>query len=304
MVGVLVPFKVLPFMVLPPITLDKQLIKDLLFMKSAPALRIVLSLAQNLAETEQSISETFKQNSKTIRVIGQKLVDVGIIKIVIADGQVWYHLHKKYFDIESTCRNCKYKKETNVNGEVILQCSKIGKVCGHRHRLLGHNVAEAMKKHKAAYCEKYDKKIEKREFRHVDEWDYKDYITLYFEKFKENYPNLIAQELHEVRKNVKQLIKIFRESANEGWRRILKQYIITMFKEYKDNNKVVTFFSMIDKKDISKFLANYNKKIKKVEHCEIKGVLCSFCVGQKCNLPNGASSCTDGIVKKMRDKYN
>ncbi len=291
-------------MALPPVTLDAQLNADLICIKSLPALRLGLYLVTKITETELNLSILFGKNSKTVRKIGQKLVDMKIIEMVIADGDVWYHLNKRYFDIESTCRNCKFKNETSVGESTMIICDKKGKTCAHRHRLIGYNIGQSMKNHKPAIYESYDRKIEKREIRHVDQWDYKDYITLCFEKFKENYPNLIAQESHEVRKNVKQLIKIFRENVKENWRRILKQYILEMFKEYKNLNKVVTFYSLINKKDISKFLASYGKKIKKVEYCEIKGLNCSFCVGQKCQLQGGHETCTSSITSKMQEKYN
>ncbi len=286
---------------LPPVTLDKQLMQDLLELKSVAVMRLGLFLTKNITETETTLSVTFGQNSKTIRKIGQKLVDKGIINIRIADGEVWYHIHKKYFDIEDTCQNCKYKNSTVVNTTNLIICDKKGKVCGHRHRLVGHNISHSMQEHKLATLEIYDKKIGKRDIKHVDEWDYKDFIILFFEKFKENYPNLISQESHEVRKNIKQLIKIFRDAEKTHWRRLLKQYIFWTFKNYKDCNKVVTFYSMIDKKDLLKFLGTYDKKIKKVEYCDIKSLNCSFCVG---NLPEGSKSCTASIVKKMQDKYN
>lgn len=291
------------------ITVNPQLQDELLKIKSGPAIRLVLLLNKQIAESETEICKFFKKNQKTMRKIAMDLESIVDVVRSKSSKEIFYVLNKRFFDIENTCTYCKHlnirKDKIGVDEIKTKVCIKKGKPCAHKHRLSGNSVISYLKSStEKTYSETYNRNIKSREYRHVDEWIYKDFASFYAEEFKENYPNLIPPETNELRSITKSLMKIFRENEKKQWRRLLKRYIIHAFQFYAENQKVITPFDILSKTTISSFLNGIGKKIRKVQFCEHKNIYCSFMLERNCSLNGGKKDCTDSITETMRKKFN
>jgi hypothetical protein len=288
------------------ISLSDKLIDDLSKIKFVNGYRIVFKMLSNLDLTDDDLCLLLNRNKTSVLKDIQKLIDLGIIKR-------WKHevgltintLHPKFFDLEDKCFGCKFSAIEEKN-KVVL-CYKKGLPCYNDYERIVYGLLRTVKAGFKSVDElqTYNRKFcEKREYRHVDQWINKDFVSFFILKFKEVYPTLVSPDSDEVRKSVYKAMNIFIKNAGKHWRRLYKQYILNMFRNFESENRVLHSKRLLDTISINKFLIDFGRKISKVEFCNIKGIHCSYCLVSKCSLAENGIECTDSIVNKMKDKYN
>lgn len=280
---------------------------DLLNVKTPLALRIGLFLLENVGATEVQVNEQFKKNPKILKRAAYILRDADIIDIVRMkeNNLVYYLIKKKYFDIEDTCRGCKFLETKRIELDDYYKCMKKGKLCYHKHGLIGYAInRHVLKNSIPVNNETYERKVTDRKKLPTDEWVDTDFCYFYIDEFKQSYPELIAPSKHEIKPQVRELISIFKGADKKTWRRLIKHYIENTMFRYREQKKVFSQFAMLEKPLISEFLKTLGKKIKQVQFCNHHDIYCRFFESGKCKLPGGLENCSEVFRKKMIRKYN
>lgn len=276
--------------------------------KSALGLKIVLCILPKYSMLETELCEIFKKKQSNLRKTAALLQDRNIIKILTNNdsGEVYYVIHKRYFDIGETCLDCKFHDKENVNGFVKKICKRGRPPCEYSFVLTGNNIIKYLEtKCRETFTEKYDRKINEREYRHTDKWQSQDFIAFYIESWQEYYPTLFAPEKQELRFQIKKLMKMFRSACSEdNWRRMLKRYIWETMKR-KSGDKVLADIFLLDSKPmIQRFIRKNGQRVDNIKQCLVHNIYCSFWKNCDCSLPNKSLGCTKSIRRKMLDNYN
>jgi hypothetical protein len=290
------------------IVINKKISNEILNIKNLVSIKIIMKILKEGYIDENILCEFLEKKLLIIQKNCIDLMNKNILrKWKNEKGEIIYTLDNKYFDIDETCKKCKFHKYEKINDIGNYMCIKKGKECIHNYSRLYNGLIKIIKKkYKRVdfYFENFDYRNFKSNYnvKHIDKWNMKDFYIFYIEIRKEYWPELLfSEKKYFFMKNVSKCCDQIKKVFKKNYKRFLKQYIRYIANLKKENGKYFDSEDLIVEKNILNFVKEKSKN--NIPHmCDIKNIYCSYCLNGKCTLIN--IDCTETIILKMKEKYN
>jgi len=224
-----------------------------------------------------------------------------------------YTLHPRFFNLAEKCKMCFHQQndKKKISGKEIkyINCMMVSDgilSCVHDYTRTNYNLMQVLKEtHEEVEIEEINREniIESNIEKKITEWKINDYAQFYREQCNKYMPEMIFDNAHTVRRNLRTVIDSLKQAFEGKWRRMLKLYIRKQIEIGKSEGYFVSSSKLSQGAAIAKFVNKYKDEEEQVEFCDDKGIYCSY-MKKRCQLIKNGMKCTVRIRKKMKKLYN
>lgn len=272
--------------------------------------KTIIVLLSRLSVTIEDLKSILHVGNKQFEKISNNLINSGIVSKFRNRNETLFIIHKSFFDIEESCKQCDkhsfVEKVFEDKSVKICNCSEHSKKCIHDYIRKGKNLHKML----GVLYEKIGPTEMLRggnfgksyKLTHVDGWNRSKFLRFMLEQWKEKFPYSLINNTTLFRFPLQECYRSFKESGTENWRRKLKTFLTTcidrsggdILKMKKDLTNGVSITKAVKK----------DKKLDSLIRCKKHDILCSFCKEDGCYLEKNDIQCSDRTRHQMMEKYN